>query len=93
MSYYAVSQMVASQSLRDRITSAVAQEGEPNPFTWVVEHVYQVVSHADWIEKWDYAQDTYNINMNPDTGARDDVISDEMILASVQAVRGTPAPA
>jgi hypothetical protein len=87
MSYYAVSAMSTNSALRDRIISAAAQEGEQDPLTWAATHVYEVVSRTDWVEKWDYAEDTKTRNVNPNTGERDDVINDSMILAAVQDVR------
>lgn len=87
MSFYAASVMATNNALRDRIASCVAGEGEADPFGWLGRNIYRIVSDSDWVTKWDYAEDTKTHNVNPDTGARDDVISDAMILSRVQAIR------
>lgn len=86
MTYYATQEMAASGSLHNRITACAAQEGFTNPVEWTAQHVWAVVARTDWSDAWTYAKDNYNINQNPDIGARNDVISDAMILAAVQAV-------
>jgi hypothetical protein len=92
MSYSAPTAMASNNALRDRIASAAALEGEADPFGWLNRNLYLVVARTDWVDKWDYAEDTKNINVNPDTGARTDVIDDGMILAAVQAVQATESP-
>jgi hypothetical protein len=89
VSYYATTAMASNTALRNRIVSAVAMEGEPDPFAWMTSNIFTIASHSDWVEKWDYAEDTKTVNVNPDTGQRDDVIDDAMILTAVQAIRGT----
>jgi len=64
-------------------------EGEAQPSAWTAQHIWEVVSRSEWADAWDYATDQYNVNQNPDTGKRTDVINDGMILAAVQDVRGT----
>lgn len=88
MSYTAASVMAGSNSLLQRITACVAQEGEEQPYVWAQTHMWKLVSRQDWIDAWAYAENHPNHrNMNQDTGARDDVIDDGMILSAVQAVR------
>lgn len=83
--YSAVASMAASISLRDRVAACAAQEGKPDPVIWAQQHMWAIAASATWDDTWQYAVDTYNVNQNPDTGARTDVISDAMILAAVQA--------
>jgi len=91
MSLNALSQMRHSGGLVARVTACVAQEGEAQPENWVVSNLWKVTARSDWIQAWAYAEEVKTVNVNPDTGQRDDVITDAMILAAVQAVRGTPA--
>lgn len=87
MSYSSIVEMAQSQSLRQRITAAVAAEGIDNPEQWAGSYIWKIVAAPSWDDQWDYAKATYQVNANPDLGARNDVISDGDILASVQAVQ------
>ena len=88
MSYRSVVEMAQSQSLRERITAAVAAEGISNPEAWTASNMWAIVSAPGWGDQWAYASDTYQVNANPDYGARTDVISDQDILSAVQAAQG-----
>lgn len=90
MAYSSIAEMVQSPSLSQRITGAVAVEGEASPDAWTRDHIWAVVSSPGWAEAWDYARDNQTDDDNPDTGARPGVISDQMILSGVQAVRAVP---
>lgn len=86
MSYKSIANMASSQSLAGRIAACAAGCGKADPQTWAMQNMWRIVAAPDWDTTWDYAEDTASINVNPDTGIRTDVISDAMILASVQAV-------
>lgn len=86
MSYSSVVEMAQSNSLRMRIVACVAQEGIDNPEQWTSSNMWKIASQPGWAADWDYAKGTYNVNSNPDTGARTDVIDDAQILSAVQAV-------
>ena len=45
------------------------------------------MARPDWVEAFAYGRTPRPQNHNPDSGARNDVINDGMILAAVQAVR------
>ena len=92
MAYSSVVEMASSQSILSRVSACVAAEGEHNPVVWAQANIWAVVSAPGWQEAWDYAQSTATDEQNPDTGRRPAVISDGMILSSVQAVRAAPAP-
>ena len=86
--YSSVLDMATNYSLRDRIAAAAAQEqnGPANPVEWATERMWKFAALQDWVQSWDYATQAANRhNYNPDTGRRDDVISDAMILSAVQA--------
>lgn len=86
MSYTSIVAMANSNSLRERIVAAAADEGlDQDPVQWVHANIWKIVSAgSDWQTNWDYAAAQANVNANPDTGARNDVITDAMILAVVQ---------
>lgn len=88
MSYSTLNTMRQSPGLMARIVACAAQEGSDSPEGWAQTNSWNVISGSDWVDAYAYAEDTKTVNVNPDTGARDDVITDTMILASVQAVKG-----
>lgn len=85
MSYKAIAEMASNSSLISRVAAAAAKQQKPDPNTWAMQHMWQISASPDWDTTWDYAVDNYNVNQNPDIGARTDVITDSMILAAVQA--------
>jgi hypothetical protein len=83
MSYQSIVVMAGSQSLRARMIAAAAAAGSEDPAGFVDRNMWQLVS-ADGLDiAWQYATDNYNVNMNPDFGARTDVIGDEQIHDAV----------
>lgn len=93
MSYQSVVEMAGSQSLLARVVAAAAGEGLTEPLQWAQANIWQVVSEPGWTDAWDYAQGVASVNVNPDTGARNDVINDNMILGAVQAIMAEQTPA
>lgn len=91
-SYAGMVQIATSPTLTLRVTAAAAAEGIENPTAWAVGHMWDIAAQPGWSDDWDYAVDNATVNANPDVGARTDVISDQKILAAVQALSATPAP-
>lgn len=87
MSYTSIVEMAQSVTLRNRITACAAQEGEGSPDGWVSQNLWKLATTAGWADDWDYAKGAYSVNQNPDFGERNDIISDQKILAAVQALR------
>lgn len=83
--YNSTRQMVASDSLRKRVSAAAAGENIVMPEVWTQENMWFLASNTEWVDAWTYAKDTETLDHNPDTGARPGVINDEMILSVVQA--------
>lgn len=86
--YRAMTEMTVSPSLIDRIAACLATFNVPNPRQVAVDNAYRFASTEGWADAWQSAVDGYNINQNPDTGARTDVISDEMIRTGVGLLYG-----
>lgn len=86
MAYNTIIAMAASPSLTARIAAAAAGEGHVDPVRWASDHAWALAAEPGWADAWQYALDEATLNVNPDTGQRDDVISDAMILSAVQAV-------
>lgn len=70
-----------------RAIACAASEGITDPGRWVGERSWKIASTPGWAAKWAYALDTATVNVNPDTGARIDVINDNDILAAIQAIK------
>lgn len=86
MSYTTMIDMSQSGGLIRRLTACAAQEGAPNPEGWAFENRWGFYALMDWSEAWEYAEATKSVNVNPDTGARTDVVTDQMILSAMQAM-------
>lgn len=88
-----VGEMRNSFGLQNRIMAAAAQKGVAQPETWVGYHLWRLVSTPEWVAAYEYAENGKNKNVNQDTGARDDVINDQMIEDAVDAIIEEEAPA
>lgn len=86
MTYNGITQIASSASLLNRVAAAAADEGQSDPVGWAQRHAWELAVQPGWADAWQYAEDNATINVNPDTGVRDDVINDSMILAAVQAI-------
>jgi hypothetical protein len=84
--YNTVISMTKSKGLRDRLVGCAAIEGRADAPMWVDQNIWRLVNDVSWVEAYEYAENTKNRNVNQDTGDRDDVINDSMILSRVQAV-------
>lgn len=89
MTYTSIVDMGNSQSLLSRVAAAAAQQGNTTPRQWAANNLLALAADANftWADKWDYAKGSETINVNPDTGARTDVINDQDILTAVQAYK------
>lgn len=94
MTYAAVNEMRMSPSLIGRAAACAAQEDVPDdPQYWVQEHLWALVKDPVWADVWCEAKGAPDVgNMNPDTGARTDVITDTMIRVAVYAILHPEAP-
>ena len=88
MSYNSVADMAEDLALNRRLTAAVAKEQILDPKGWLYPRNWQVVSAPGWDAAWDSA--VAGGVQNP--GADEAVITDGMILASVQAVIASEEP-
>jgi hypothetical protein len=89
MTFAAIAAMSASQSLQARIAACASTLTIPQGFpaaAWVKGNMLAICAQPGWADKWDQAP-LYNPDgTKTDTGARDDVITDAMILEAVTAV-------
>lgn len=86
MAYNSIIEMAVSQSLTSRIAASAAEQGVDDPLGWAQTYRWVLAASPGWATSWDSAKAAETINQNPDTGQRDDVITDAMILAAVQAL-------
>ena len=87
MSYNTIVAMAASQSLLNRIAACAAEEGNTQARSWASNNILSLVATAGpgLQNAWEGA--SADPNANPDTGKRDDVVTDAMILSAVQALK------
>lgn len=86
MSYSSIVEMTTSGSLMQRVAACAAEEGliSMDPLSWAQQNIWKIVATGNWDAAWDSARAGASPDVNPDTGAREDVITDGMILAVVQ---------
>jgi hypothetical protein len=92
VSYNSIWTSIADVALSGRITAAIAQEVEPgqNPYAWLTSVQWLVVTAGDIEAAYAYALGAGT----PDPGGDETVITDGMILSSVQAALAVlPTPA
>lgn len=89
MTYRVIADMTDSNSLRRRLTAAAAQEDKTQPYeSWVAQHIWEITSSPGWEAAW-MAAEAGGIG---DPGGNEGVITDGMILASVQPIPPLPVP-
>lgn len=86
MTYNVIIDMAGNASLINRAAAAASQEGHTSPLDWAQTHSWELASQPGWADSWASAEASKTVNVNQDTGMRDDVISDAMILSAVQAL-------
>lgn len=87
MSYSSIVEMASSEGLIGRLIACAADEGVDYPEQWTRANTWKLAATTGWGAKWDSALASPSPNVNPDTGARNDVITDQDILAAVQAAQ------
>ena len=94
MSYSSIVQMGQSQSLMARVAACAAEQGNQTPQQWAADNLLSIAADAShgFSDAWTYARGVMTVNNNPDIGARDDVINDNMILSAVQARKALQGP-
>jgi hypothetical protein len=93
MSYNSITQIASSPTLLNRVAAAAAEQGQSDPVGWAQRHAWDIAAQEGWADAWDYAESTATINVNPDTGVRDDVINDQMIKDAVYSLMASEAVA
>jgi hypothetical protein len=75
--------MTSNGMLRARLIAAAAEAGVAQPQPWVEQNMWALCSYDGWAAAWSFAEDNKTVNVNQDTGMRDDVINDQMIKDAV----------
>lgn len=88
MTYYTQSKLAFDADLADRVTACVALEGMPDPAGWPIAHRWELSAQPGWDAA--YASAIAAGIERP--GREEGVITDPMILASVQAIRTAETP-
>ncbi len=84
MAFYDVAQLQYDTDFRNRVTACYVTESPTDaaPMEWTVAHIWQIASAPGFGDKYAYAVLTGIEN----PGRQESVISDNEILAAVQAV-------
>lgn len=92
MTYNTVVAMANSQSLIARVAACAAELGNTQARQWAGTNILSLVATAPATLQtaWDGA--AADENANPDTGHREDVITDAMILSAVTALQTAQGP-
>jgi hypothetical protein len=87
MSYLDQSEIAANGSMLARVAQCAAQQGEPDPDAWTYTHRRTWAASPGWDGAWASAQASHAGDESYDPGADEAVITDQMILSEVQALR------
>ena len=89
MSYLTQSVISANTAMFNRVAQCAATEGDPDANTWTATNARTWAAAPGWSEAWESA-----LAGDPDSdpGTNEAVITDQMILAQVQAMIATPLP-
>lgn len=90
MSYNDVASMASTNTLQNRVTACAATEGEQYPVNWMAQNIWTVVSAPGWDASW--ASALAGGQTPEEAGENEGVITDAMILGSVQHIRNPPNP-
>ena len=82
MSYWDISNMADDVDLQSRVAACAAQEQDGEPRAWMYENILNVCAAPGWDQAWSSAVAAWR----PRPGRDPAVITDDQILASVQAV-------
>jgi hypothetical protein len=85
-SYLSISLVAGDAYMNSRVRACAAQQGIPDDGLWTTDNAYRWASSPTWGEKWDYALATHEGDPEYSPGTDTAVISDEDILATVQAL-------
>lgn len=90
-SYLSISAIANDRHMRDRLYAATTQQDhlgagdyKPDPITWTDVNRYLWASSPDWGASWDSALAAHPDEPDYEPGADPAVITDGMILATVQ---------
>jgi len=87
MSYLSQAEIAGNGSMMARVAQCAAQQGEADPDAWTSTNRRTWASSPGWDDAWESAQASHAGDRSYDPGADDAVITDQMILSEVQALR------
>jgi hypothetical protein len=84
MSYLTQSKIAVNPYMTTRVAQCAAEEGQAEPDSWAGQHSRQWGASPGWDEAWEYAVNTHPDEPDYDPGADETVITDQMILSTIQ---------
>lgn len=87
MSFRSQADLAVDHHLQRRASACAAREGIPEPEAWALAHSWELSAQPGW----DAAYESAVLNGNLSPGNTQNVITDQMILSAVQAIRAKEA--
>lgn len=95
-SYLSISEIANDNWMQERMVAAATQQSRlhastilPTPYAWVQDNRYVWASSPDWGAAWDSALAAHPDDPDYEPGRDPAVITDGMILSTVQMLGGT----
>lgn len=91
-SYLAIAEIADDEAMNERMNACVMQQVQlgtispRDPLSWVSQQRYTWAASPGWGEAWTYAKSTHTGDQTYEPGRDEAVITDAMILATVQAL-------
>lgn len=90
--YTTINHMASSISLQNRVAACAAQIGNEQPRSWAANCILTLVATAPASLTTAWLDAELDLNGNPDVGARNDVVTDAIILSAVNGLRAVQGP-
>jgi len=86
--YSTIAEIARTDRFMERVTACAAQQGAPGePWQWTYERRYTIASSPGWaeaVDSWHAGNPARSVDDADDWAENQGVISDQMILATVQ---------
>lgn len=91
MSYLTQSKIAGNRTMNERVAQCAVIENPGDP-GWAAANARLWASSPDWDTAWEYSMNSHPDDPEWDPGADEAVITDGMILSSVQFLLNPPEP-
>jgi hypothetical protein len=92
MSYLTQAKIAQNAAMLNRVTQCAAQQEIPEPDLWASNNRHIWAASPGWDGSWESALASHEGNPSYDPGSDEAVITDQMILSEVQALKPPAQP-